>query len=80
VGGEYLGVTPPDRLVYTWQWETPESPTADLTTAVTAESHSTPGGESNVVLTHSGFTDDDERDRSDEPARRVSAFIKESDT
>lgn len=62
VGGEYLEVTPPERLVYTWQWETEGSPTRDLATLVTVEFHDTPEGGTNVVLTHSGFADDRQRD------------------
>jgi len=37
VGGEFIEVDPPRRLVYTWTSETPGSPTGDLTTLVTVE-------------------------------------------
>lgn len=62
VGGEYLEVTPPQRLVYTWARETPGSPTRDLTTLVTVEFHEAGPERTTVVLTHSGFADDGRRD------------------
>lgn len=66
VGGEYLEVSPPERLVYTWQWETPGSPSGDLTTTVTVEFHEASGDRTTVVLTHTGFADADQRDRHSE--------------
>lgn len=57
VGGEYLEVDPPRRLVFTWAWETPGSPTGDLTTLVTVEFHEAAEDQTTIVLTHSGFAD-----------------------
>lgn len=62
VGGEYVEVVPPERLVYTWAWETPGSPTGDLQTLVTVEFIDA-GGATTVRLTHTGFTDAHGRDR-----------------
>lgn len=60
VVGEYVEVRPPRRLVYTWTWETPGSPTGDLTTLVTVEFHDAENGGTRLVLTHSGFVDADQ--------------------
>ena len=75
VGGEYLEVARPERLVYTWAWETPGSPTGDLTTLVTVEFHEAPGDRTTVVLTHTGFADADQRDRHDEGWRACLANL-----
>jgi uncharacterized protein YndB with AHSA1/START domain len=75
VGGEYVEVAPPDRLVYTWTWETPGAPTGDLTTLVTVEFHEAPGDRTTVVLTHTGFTDRHQRDLHDEGWRACLANL-----
>jgi uncharacterized protein YndB with AHSA1/START domain len=55
VGGEYRAVDP-DRLVYTWQWDgEPEE------TLVTVELIRVGAG-TQLTVTHSGFTDDADRD------------------
>ena len=57
VAGEYTAVAPPERLAYTWAWEGGEM--GD--TLVTVEFH--PDGDgTRVVLTHSGFPDERERE------------------
>ena len=66
VGGEYVEVAPPERLVSTWRWETPGSPTADLTTLVTVEFVELAPDATTVVLTHTGFTDGEQRERQSE--------------
>lgn len=75
VGGEYVEVAPPERLVYTWTWETPGSPTGDLTTLVTVEFHEAPGDHTTVVLTHTGFTDGQQRDLHDQGWRACLANL-----
>ena len=63
VGGEFIEVDPPRRLVYTWAWETPGSPTEDLITLVTVEFQALDEERTTVVLTHTGFADDGQRDQ-----------------
>jgi uncharacterized protein YndB with AHSA1/START domain len=75
VGGECIEVAPPERLVYTWVWETPGSPTGDLTTLVTVEFREAPGDRTTVILTHTGFDDTDQRDRHDEGWRACLANL-----
>ena len=75
VGGEYIEVAPPERLVYTWVWETPGSPTGDLTTLVTVEFREAPGDRTTVILTHTGFDDTDQRNRHDEGWRACLANL-----
>ena len=76
VGGEHVEVAPPERLVYTWTWETPGLPTGDLTTLVTVEFREAPGDRTTVVLTHTGFTDGHRRDRHDEGWRACLANLE----
>ena len=52
VGGEFLVVEPPRKLVYTWIWEVPNE-NAGLPTQVTVEFRATDGG-TEFVLTHAG--------------------------
>jgi len=62
VVGEYKEVTPPERLVYTWSWESnPEEMAGSVGTLVTVEFVDT-GGATEVQLTHSGFSDEKIRD------------------
>jgi uncharacterized protein YndB with AHSA1/START domain len=60
VGGVYREISPPERLVFTWQWEgaPPEAPE----TIVTVEFHQH-GSQTEVVLTHEGFPDRPARDQ-----------------
>lgn len=56
--GEYLEVCPPDRVVFTWGWETPESPVRPGTSTVTITL--TPDGHHTIVkLVHSDFPSED---------------------
>jgi uncharacterized protein YndB with AHSA1/START domain len=58
VVGEYKEVQPPDRLVYTWSWESnPEEMAGSMGTLVTVEFKDAGGG-TEVQLTHSGFADE----------------------
>lgn len=61
VVGEYLQVDPPDRLVYTWEWEDPTAPPA-AATLVTVLFRAAGRG-TMVVLTHTRFPTDDVRDK-----------------
>ena len=56
VAGEYVEVTPPARLVYTWRWEG-----MDAETLVTVE-FVADGGGTRVELLQTGFPDEQERD------------------
>jgi uncharacterized protein YndB with AHSA1/START domain len=56
VGGRYLEVDPPRRLVYTWAWESHGAET-EAETLVTVDFHEPSSGGTRVVLTHSGFAD-----------------------
>jgi uncharacterized protein YndB with AHSA1/START domain len=63
--GEYREIHPPEKLSFTWQWEkTPAAgPLTELgETLVTVEFFER-GKETEVVLTHSGFTSAEIRDR-----------------
>jgi uncharacterized protein YndB with AHSA1/START domain len=62
VGGEYVEVDPPRRLVYTWAWET-HGAAEDAPTIVTVEFREPSPGETTVVLTHTGFSDGARRDQ-----------------
>jgi uncharacterized protein YndB with AHSA1/START domain len=57
MGGTYREVTPPERLVFTWTWEGDDD---NPETLVTLEFRDR-GGETEVVLTHSGFASEEQR-------------------
>ncbi len=62
VGGEYVEVRPPERLVYTWTWAgEPQEMHGSERTLVTVEFAENADG-TDVVLTHSGFADASIRD------------------
>lgn len=58
LSGVYREVRPPERLAYTWSWETGE--TAGHESLVTLEFHERKGG-TEVVLTHEGLPSDSSR-------------------
>lgn len=58
-GGAYREVTPPERLVFTWRWESAAQNEPE--TLVTVEFHECEGA-TEVVLTHSLFPGAAERD------------------
>ena len=60
VGGTYLEVEPPERLVYTWAWKKKPSDDPDWmppVTLVTVEFHDR-GESTEIVLTHEEFSDE----------------------
>lgn len=61
VGGEYVEIDPPRRLVYTWAWES-HGAEHDAATLVTVEFREVSPGETAVTLTHTGFADGERRD------------------
>jgi uncharacterized protein YndB with AHSA1/START domain len=54
--GTYREIAPPERLVYTWDWEEPEQAMGE--TVVTVEFRDL-GGSTEIVLTHEGFPNED---------------------
>ena len=64
VGGEYREIKPPERITFTWKWETepmsnlPET----LVTVSLAERRGENGPETDLTLLHSGFPAPDARD------------------
>ena len=61
VGGKYVEVDPPRRLVYTWAWES-HGAENDAATLVTVEFREVSPGQTAVILTHTGFADGERRD------------------
>jgi uncharacterized protein YndB with AHSA1/START domain len=61
VGGEYLEVERPVRLVYTWQWEVQPDETAHVSTVTVRFVGD--GESTTVVLEHSGLESPESRDR-----------------
>ena len=59
VTGKYIEVRPPERLVFTWQWE--NEPAEGFETLVTIELFDR-GGSTELVLTHDRFPDGASRD------------------
>jgi uncharacterized protein YndB with AHSA1/START domain len=56
VGGAFREITPPERLVFTWEWEPPD-PHAGIETIVTVELRAK-GGETDLTLTHERFANE----------------------
>lgn len=61
VRGEFKEVIPPQRIVFSWQWQGPTS-RMDVDTLVTVEFFER-GDQTELVLTHTGFLYADDRDR-----------------
>ena len=57
VGGEYLEVTPPLRLVFNWAWHSTPERVSQVTIALRPE-----GGITLLTLTHDKFFNEDARD------------------
>ena len=57
--GEYLEITPPERLVFTWRWDEDEG--HERTQLVEVEFNEKPDGATTVVLTNRGLTDEESR-------------------
>jgi uncharacterized protein YndB with AHSA1/START domain len=62
VVGEYREVQPPERLVYTWTWESNPTEMQGSAGSVVTVEFLDDGGATNVELTHTGFADDEIRD------------------
>jgi uncharacterized protein YndB with AHSA1/START domain len=60
VGGVYQEILPPEKLVFTWQWESADPNEPE--TLVTVEFHEGAGA-TEIVLTHELFTDAAQRDK-----------------
>jgi uncharacterized protein YndB with AHSA1/START domain len=58
-GGEYLEVTPPERLVFTWMWDGHEGDAGSQ--LVEVEFSEQADGTTNVVVTDRGFRDEEDR-------------------
>ena len=58
--GEYKQINPPERLVFTWRWETPEADEPE--TLVTVEFNERSNG-TEVVITHELFADRESLDK-----------------
>ena len=58
VGGEYVSITPPKQLIFTWAWEHADDPTPML---VTVDLNPVEGG-TELVLTHERLPDETLRD------------------
>lgn len=61
IGGTYREVTPPERLVFTWEWKDYPEPGDDGDTLVTVEFFDR-GGKTELVLTHEKFTSEASRE------------------
>jgi uncharacterized protein YndB with AHSA1/START domain len=61
VGGEYREITPPERLAFTWTWETNEAQMAGSDDTLVVVEFREDGDGTEVVLTHSGFANDEIR-------------------
>ncbi|MBV7336056.1 SRPBCC domain-containing protein [Chloroflexi bacterium TSY] len=59
VQGKYEAVDPPEKLSFTWGWEGAEDPREML---VTVEFNQLTPTETEVILTHERFANDEERD------------------
>ena len=62
VGGEYVEIDPPARLVYTWTWEGGDADSPSAGSVVTVE-FLADGERTTVVLTHDGIADERSRDQ-----------------
>ncbi len=62
VGGEYLEITPPHRLVYTWIWAKESDPDWKDRTVVTVEFKAAGKDSTELILTHEQFSATESRD------------------
>jgi len=60
VGGVYQQISPPEKLVFTWRWE---SPNADEPETLVTVEFNEQGNDTEVILTHELFTDIPQRDK-----------------
>jgi len=61
--GRYKEVNPPEKLVFTWRWQHIEGSPETL---VTVEFHDVGGTSTEIYLTHSNFTNVEQRDKHNE--------------
>ena len=61
IHGTYREVTPPERLVFTWEWDDYPNPGDSGDTVVVVEFFER-GGETEIVLTHERFSNEAARD------------------
>ncbi|MEX0956595.1 MAG: SRPBCC domain-containing protein [Rhizobiaceae bacterium] len=61
LSGEFRQLEPPNRLSFSWKWETQPASIGDETTLVTVDIRQVGGG-TEVTLTHSGFASAEHRD------------------
>jgi uncharacterized protein YndB with AHSA1/START domain len=59
-GGEYREITPPTRLVFTWEWDRPDVAVGIQLIEVDLSEH--PDGTTTVVMTNRGLADDRSRE------------------
>jgi uncharacterized protein YndB with AHSA1/START domain len=57
VAGEFVTITAPRRLEYTWIWEKASHPDWKDRTVVTVDFNELSAGETEIVLTHERFSD-----------------------
>ncbi|MDP9491705.1 MAG: SRPBCC domain-containing protein [Actinomycetota bacterium] len=62
VVGEYKEIQPPERLVYTWSWESNTDEMAGSMGSLVTVEFREDGGATEVSLTHTGFSDENIRD------------------
>jgi uncharacterized protein YndB with AHSA1/START domain len=62
VTGEFLVIDAPHYLEYTWSWTDPEIPGAPTHTVVKVTFRDLGEDRTEIVLTHEGFTDQEDRD------------------
>lgn len=62
VGGEYLEVSRPHRLVYTWIWAQESDPDWKDRTVVTVEFNASGKDSTELILTHESFSATESRD------------------
>ncbi len=60
VGGVYKQISPPEKLVFTWRWE---SPNADEPETLVTVEFNEQGNDTEVILTHELFIDIPQRDK-----------------
>jgi uncharacterized protein YndB with AHSA1/START domain len=61
-GGEYIEVSPPTRLVYSWQWDLDDGQPSPHVSTITVDFRAD-GQRTTVVLEHSGLESSESRDR-----------------
>jgi len=80
VGGEYLEIEKPTKLVFTWLWE--DSPVDTHTTKISLLFNKIDENTTELTITHSGFADENMQKEHDmgwkSTLRKLDMFIKKS--